>query len=223
MLIADRPELEVLMLRRTKTMAFAADMWVFPGGRVDHLDHAAELESIMTGLTDAEASARLDVETGGLAWWLAACRETLEEAGLLLATQTGEIDVDGMRDRVRADEGVFVYELERHGLTLDARSMEDVARFITPPGPPRRFDARFFMGMAPTDQLPDHDDSEIVDWDWVRPSDALNSDMNLMLVTQWMLEKLTGFDSAEDAMAHARSRHEYQKFQTHGETGWIKI
>ena len=41
MLLANRPELEVLMLRRTKNMAFAGDMWVFPGGRVDQIDKAA--------------------------------------------------------------------------------------------------------------------------------------------------------------------------------------
>lgn len=223
MLLADRPELEVLMLRRTKNMAFAGDMWVFPGGRVDHLDHSAELESIMTGLSDVEASARLGVETGGLAWWLAACRETLEEAGLLLATETVDVDLDAIRNRVREDEGVFVSELERHGLTLDASSLEDVARFITPAGPARRFDARFFMGVAPTDQLPDHDDSEIVDWEWVRPADALAGNKNLMLVTRWMLEKLIRFDTASEAMELARSRSSYQKHQSHGETGWMKL
>jgi 8-oxo-dGTP pyrophosphatase MutT (NUDIX family) len=188
------------------------------------LDHSAELEQLITGLTDVEASSRLEVDSGGLAWWLAACRETLEEAGLLLAANTTDVDVDAMRDRVRLDEGSFVYELNKHGITLDASTMVDVARFITPSGPPRRFDARFFLGIAPTDQLPHHDDSEIVDWRWIKPADAVaDESMNLMLVTQWMLEKLLRFKSAEEAFAFAREQSGYDKFQSHGETGWMKI
>jgi 8-oxo-dGTP pyrophosphatase MutT (NUDIX family) len=224
MLLANRPELEVLMLRRTKNMAFAGDMWVFPGGRVDQIDKAAQLETIMTGLTDAEASARLEVDAGGLAWWLAAIRETLEEAGLLLAANTTNVDVEAMRDRVRDDESSFVYEITRHGITLDATTMEDVARFITPSGPPRRFDARFFLGMAPTDQLPHSDDSEIVDWRWIKPADAIaDESMNLMMVTQWMLEKLIPFQNAEDALTYARNQSKYTKFTEGRETGWIKL
>lgn len=224
MLLADRPELEVLMLRRTKKMAFAGDMWVFPGGRVDHLDHSAELEQLITGLTDLDASNRLEVASGGLAWWLAACRETLEEAGLLLAANTTDVDVDAMRDRVRLDEGSFVYELNKHGITLDASTMVDVARFITPSGPARRFDARFFLGLAPTDQLPHHDDSEIVDWRWIKPADAIaDAEMSLMTVTEWMLEKLVRFSTAAEAMEFASAQSSYEKFQSHGETGWMKI
>lgn len=224
MLLSNRPELEVLMLRRTKNMAFAGDMWVFPGGRVDQIDQAAQLEMLMTGLTDAEASRRLEVEAGGLAWWLAAIRETLEEAGLLLAASSTEVDLKAMRDRVREDESSFVYELKRHGITLDASAMEDVARFITPAGPARRFDARFFLGMAPPEQLPNSDDSEIVDWKWVKPADAIaDESMSLMLVTQWMLEKLAPFRYGEDAMSYARTQSTYRKFTEGRESGWVKL
>ena len=44
------------MLRRTANAAFAADMYVFPGGRVDDVDGAAELEPYCDGLDDATAS-----------------------------------------------------------------------------------------------------------------------------------------------------------------------
>ena len=80
MLLDDRPDLHVLMLRRTARVVFAPDNWVFPGGRVDPDDHAEDFDRIFRGLTDAEASSSLDVDHGGLAWWLAACRETMEEA-----------------------------------------------------------------------------------------------------------------------------------------------
>ncbi|MEZ5340121.1 MAG: hypothetical protein R2706_01350 [Acidimicrobiales bacterium] len=59
---------------------------------VDPDDHHGDFDLICDGLTDREASAILEVERGGLAWWIAACRETLEEAGLLLAA--GDVDPD---------------------------------------------------------------------------------------------------------------------------------
>jgi len=55
-------------------------MYVFPGGRVDDADAAAELEQYCVGLTDAEASALLQLPHGGLAYWVAAIRECFEEA-----------------------------------------------------------------------------------------------------------------------------------------------
>ena len=82
MLVDDRPDLHVLMVRRTARAVFAPDMWVFPGGRVDAEDHAEDFDRMFSGLTDAQASRILELDHGGLAWWLAACRETLEEAGV---------------------------------------------------------------------------------------------------------------------------------------------
>ena len=76
---------EVFMLRRTASAVFAAGMYVFPGGRVDDADGSATIEPCCTGLDDAGASARLGLERGGLAYWVAAVRECFEEAGVLLA------------------------------------------------------------------------------------------------------------------------------------------
>ena len=63
---------EIFMLRRTANAAFAADMYVFPGGRVDDVDGAAELEPYCDGLDDATASRMLGIDHGGLAYWVAA-------------------------------------------------------------------------------------------------------------------------------------------------------
>ena len=43
------------MLKRTAKVVFAAANWVFPGGRVDPDDHAADFDRVTHGLTDAEA------------------------------------------------------------------------------------------------------------------------------------------------------------------------
>ena len=50
MLLDDRPDLQVLMVKRTARAAFAADMWVFPGGRVESTDYEANLDEIETVL-----------------------------------------------------------------------------------------------------------------------------------------------------------------------------
>lgn len=217
MLVDDRPDLHVLMVRRTARMVFAADAWVFPGGRVDPGDHEAELEKLCRGLSDAEASSILGVPHGGLAWWLAACRETFEEAGLLLLAgdPPQDFDLTELRRRVRSDESVFPDLLLELGLTLDVSAIEDVARFITPLGSPRRFDARFFLARTPDDQEPEHDSGEIVDWEWVRPADALErfraGEMTMISPTVRMVSCLARFETADEALEAARRRLPYQR------------
>ena len=73
---------EVLMLQRTKNAAFLGGAYVFPGGSLD--PHDSALHERVRGLDDAQASARLGVPSGGLAYYVAAIRECFEEAGILL-------------------------------------------------------------------------------------------------------------------------------------------
>ncbi len=227
MLVDDQPDLHVLMVRRTARMVFAPAAWVFPGGRVDPEDHHDQFDTMFTGLSDTEASSILDVERGGLAWWLAACRETFEEAGLLLATGDAAVDLDEMRRRVNEDESVFADLLLEHGITLDATSLEEVARFITPLGSPRRFDARFFVATAPHGQIPQHDDGEIEGWEWVRPADALArwsaGEMEMISPTVRMVACLARFDSAESVMQAARRRLPYQRVRVIDPKGEYRV
>lgn len=56
------------------------DTFVFPGGAVDDTDrNDPELPAICTGLDDPTASRVLNVDHGGLAYWVAAIRECFEE------------------------------------------------------------------------------------------------------------------------------------------------
>ena len=87
------PGIEVFMLQRTLKAAFAGGMYVFPGGRVDLADGAAAMEAVCDGLTDDAASELLQIESGGLAFWVAAIRECFEEAGVLLARSATDGDV----------------------------------------------------------------------------------------------------------------------------------
>ncbi len=244
MLVADRPELEVLMVRRTSRLAFAADAWVFPGGRVDAADRGRT--GPWSGRSDTDASAELDTDDG-LAFWLACARETLEEAGLLLGT-VGHGDLDEAREALDAG-GDFVDLLDAGGHHLDFSGIEYVARFITPLGSPRRFDARFFVAEVAADTAAAHDDGEIVDWDWFRPADALDlyaaGEMTLISPTVRMLACLERYDSAAEVVAAGRGAQPmvrvrvidpadryvvvlpgepgYETAELEVESGWVKL
>ncbi len=229
MLVDDRPDLHVLLVHRTSKVVFAPDSWVFPGGRVDPDDHVDDFDRLITGLTDDAASTILGVERGGLAWWLAACRETLEEAGILLAADGVQpnASIDRMRAELATDESVFGDLLLSEGIVLDATLVEEVARFVTPEGPPRRFDARFFIAQAPADQEPSHDEGEIVNWEWVRPDDALarfaDGDMTMMSPTVRMVACLARFATADEAMTAARRRLGYQRVRVAEPDGEYRV
>lgn len=180
---AERP-LEVFMLRRHPRTAFGS-VHVFPGGVVDAADHATDLDALCPGLTDADASTRLGVPNGGRAFWVAAIRESFEEAGVLLAR-------DAHGEPVRFDHHPDVearFEEHRRAVHAGSRSLLEVllaeelvlavdqvryfSHWITPEGEPKRFDTRFFLARAPEGQAYVHDDEELIGSEWVRPADAL--------------------------------------------------
>ena len=76
---------EAFLLQRTHSAAFLGGAHVFPGGALDKADRDTRVLRRVAGLTDDEASTRLGVDAGGLAYWVAAIRECFEEAGILLA------------------------------------------------------------------------------------------------------------------------------------------
>src|SRR5689334_21826809 len=82
---------EVLLLLRRSTLDFSPGAHVFPGGAVDEADRAPEVAAWCTGHTDASASAALGLPSGGLAYFVAAVRECLEEAGLALGVDAAAV------------------------------------------------------------------------------------------------------------------------------------
>ncbi|TMA30117.1 MAG: NUDIX hydrolase [Deltaproteobacteria bacterium] len=171
MIVDDRPDLHVLLLRRRVASQFVPGMDVFPGGGVDAHDGAPEGAPV--DLDDAGASARLGIARGGLAYWAAATRETYEEAGLRLAI------------------GALHY----------------AAHWITPPGPPRRYDTRFFVAALPAGQTPVADQDEAVHAEWVQPARALADfaagARAILPPTAGMLRILASYPSAAELLRAA--------------------
>lgn len=210
--------LEVLMLRRHPEAVFAADAWVFPGGRVDEAD---SVTPIGAGPSDAEASAALGVPSGGLAFWVAAARECFEEAGILLArhvdtgdwldstSETGAARLARCRRDVHAGVTTLAAVLEADGLALDLSGVHYVSHWITPKhrGTARRFDTRFFVAEAPPNQVVSHDAAETVASVWTTPADALArgraGEITLLIPTIANLEALARFSSVDEIVEFA--------------------
>jgi 8-oxo-dGTP pyrophosphatase MutT (NUDIX family) len=218
---------EVFMVRRSLRLVFGGGAHVFPGGAVDDADR--DTEQWCAGLTDEEASAVLGVPRGGLAFWVAAVRECFEEAGFLLAASPdGEplaLDDAATAERfaahrraVDAGERTLADVCAAEDIRLAVDGMHYVSRWITPEGPPRRFDTRFFVCAAPERQTPLHDARETIAHEWVRPADALarhgEGDVDLMVPTVHSLQWLADAgDLAEILRAAAGSdaRGRYQR------------
>jgi 8-oxo-dGTP pyrophosphatase MutT (NUDIX family) len=133
-----RAGLAILLTRRTRTLRFGGDMFVFPGGRLDDedADHAA-----------------------------AAVRETREETG---------IEVDQSR-------------------------LIPLTRWVTPPGLPSRYDARFFAAIVPAGVDVSAASDEVADWRWLTAAEALESiaagELEMWQPTVVTLQQLVGLDS----------------------------
>jgi 8-oxo-dGTP pyrophosphatase MutT (NUDIX family) len=176
--------LEVLMVRRNLQSDFVGGAYVFPGGAVDPLDGGPEAEALSQGRGDLEASILLGLESGGLAYWVAALRETFEEAGLLLATRPAgppllagdeEEEARFVAERALVNKGRrrFLDLCRDEKLHLLAGDVHYFAHWITPRGAPRRYDTRFFVAAAPPGQQAAHDAGETIAETWISPRLAL--------------------------------------------------
>jgi 8-oxo-dGTP pyrophosphatase MutT (NUDIX family) len=221
MLVRDAPDLHVFMLRRNLNADFVGGAHVFPGGAVDPDDGLAEVEARAPGRSDVDASRLLGRPSGGLGFWVAAIRESFEEAGVLLARRRGSagpIDLDDpevagrfarARDALNGRRLRFVDLLADEDLVLDVTSLHLFSHWITPVGMPRRYDTWFFVAEAPEGHTYLHDNLETIESTWIRPTDAIErssrGEVELIFPTFKNLEALTRFDTAAELVDYART------------------
>ena len=162
--------LEVYLVKRARTVDFMAGAHVFPGGRLDKADSAPAACALLSADT-AALHRRLgeDVSpTHAAGLFVAAVRETFEEAGLLLGSLAGGWQLEDARKAVA--EGAQFTTLVG---SIDAAALAPWVRWVTPEISPKRFDARFFLARAPEGQEPKVDGREATEGLWISPQEAL--------------------------------------------------
>jgi 8-oxo-dGTP pyrophosphatase MutT (NUDIX family) len=176
LILIDRSEAvpKVLLGRRHARHRFLPGKFVFPGGRVELRDRKMPA---VTGL-DPRVEAQLLHQTKrpsrdkARAFALAAIRETFEETGLLLGRRLAN-------DFPVPDEQWAAFAKLR--VQPDLTRVHFIARAITPPRRPRRFDTRFFAvdATAVADRVDGvvGMDSELIELVWLPITEAERLDM----------------------------------------------
>jgi len=200
MLVIDRTgrSPKVLLGRRHHGHKFMPGKYVFPGGRVEPADRRM---SAATAL-DAHVEARLmkDVRNPSAqksrGFPLAAIREVFEETGLVLGVKSDapSFPLPGSRgvvERGRAPNDEWT-KFVKSGVAPDLAAVHFIARAITPPGRPRRFDTRFFAvdadAIAARIDGVVGPDTELVELVWLPIEESMKLDMPG--ITMAVLEEL---------------------------------
>ena len=191
--------LEVFLVRRNTVVDFMAGAHVFPGGKVDAADSEPGLLQRLRGTCEPSTAPEL---------YVAAIRETFEEAGVLLSGDFRAAGLDDARLAVARGDS-FASVLEQLGAKLDAGLLAPWARWVTPAVSPKRFDARFFLAAAPVEQLARHDDYETTASVWIEPLEALEhvqrGEMMIAPATYKCLAVLATYRTVAEAFAAARA------------------
>src|SRR5262249_29947532 len=165
---------KVLLGRRHANHKFMPGKFVFPGGRIEPLDRLMPAVSeLHPGAQQKliERVAKPDAEFAR-AFAPAAVRKTAEETGLLLGVK---------RNRPPTVPGEIWTEFAKACVHPDLGQIHFIARAVTPPRRPRRFDTRFLTAdasaIAHTIAGVVGPDSELVELTWVPIQDAAHLDV----------------------------------------------
>jgi 8-oxo-dGTP pyrophosphatase MutT (NUDIX family) len=200
MLVIDRtgPAPKVLLGRRHHGHKFMPGKFVFPGGRVERIDRRMWATTALDGRIEARLMQEMRRPTTEKArgFALAAIREVFEETGLVLGTRMDALPTrsDGIlpplgardarppkpRSAVDAASNEWA-KFAGTGVAPDLAAVHFIARAITPPGRPRRFDTRFFAVDADAvaariDGIVGAD-TELVELVWLPIDESLAPDM----------------------------------------------
>lgn len=188
LILIDRAEAapKVLLGRRHLRHRFMPGKFVFPGGRSEPADRLMAATAPLHERHVARLMQRVRRPSAvkAAAFALAAVRETYEETGLML----------GMRaDRVFKTPPGAWEAFAKAGVMPDLSAVHFIARAITPPKRPLRFDSRFFAAdIAAVAHRADGfvgPEAEFVELVWLPINEARSLDMPG--ITAVVLEELT--------------------------------
>lgn len=169
---------EALLVQRHGQSPFMPGATVFPGGKIDADDSAAETASQAAELPGFEAATAVAAR-------VAAIRELHEEAHVLLARDaegrvphadrvaTLDSTIEGLRQGRRLRSADWHKALRALGLRADPAAVVAFAHWLTPAAEPRRFDTVFFAAQLPPHQRASLDRHETTALRWMAPATAL--------------------------------------------------
>ncbi len=177
---------KVLMGRRNASVRFMPNKFVFPGGRIDPADRSIPVAGVLEEHVEKRLMAGTPVITASRARALAltCIRETFEETGLMLGTK------EFGAPEIAANSPWQAFG--EHGVMPVLEDMRFIARAITPPKRPKRFDTRFFT--IDSRAIVHHvegiigPEAELVELCWVSIDEAMKLD--LPAITQVVLDEL---------------------------------
>ncbi|OGR51850.1 MAG: hypothetical protein A3J80_01180 [Desulfobacula sp. RIFOXYB2_FULL_45_6] len=179
---------EVYLLRRSNKSGFMDGLYVFPGGVVDPEDKGIESWAPYVDL-DPD---KMERQLGGtgisleevLSFSIAAIRETLEEAGVLIASTKGKAGADldhicAFRLNTDLPKSWFRTKIMEENWILSLSSLGRWSHWITPVLMKKRFDTRFFIVFMPQGQTCIPDNTETKHGVWLTPQKALERNLEL--------------------------------------------
>lgn len=207
-LMRDRDEggFEVFFVKRSAGSKFMGGAYVFPGGKVDATDSDVSGLRVVgrTPAGAAEALAESSNADAAIGFFIAALRETFEEAGVLLASIDNVDVLPELRKKLLAG-ATFASVVNEANATLRVDALVPLSRWVTPTAESRRFDARFFMARAPNNQVAMHDNYETTESAWLTPAEALRRAERLEILlpppTLRTLELIRNLKSVDEAIA----------------------
>jgi NUDIX domain. len=205
---------ELLMMERAGHMRFAAGATVFPGGAVDAADR--ELASLLEPpaanaalLSDEDHAARV-----------AAVRETLEEAGLLIGVKE-PVTLEQVMEarRLLVATGALGPVLDEFGWSLDLSRLVPFARWC--PHFSRAFDTFFYLADLGTGAVSlEVDGTENDRVFWMSARDALTATeagtLSVLLPTLMTLHRLAQFET------HAQAKADAHRWPVQTISAWVE-
>lgn len=177
---------KVLMGRRHQNHKFMPGRFVFPGGSVEKDDNRMPVAGILSARTEEALLKKIRRPSSSLcrSLALAAIRETFEETGLMVGSK--------QYGAPESPAGTIWQTFSEHGIFPEIEQLSFIARAITPPGLPKRFDTRFFVAdrhaIAGECEGYVGPDSELTELVWVPLRKAANYEM--YGITRTIIEEL---------------------------------
>ena len=210
----------MFLVRRHEASGFANLAYVFPGGSVIAADTSEASLSLSPTFSPAEAATILSRGDEApseaidcLSYWIAAARELLEEAGVLLhddARSPDRFEITKARLRALANGDDFAESVREMNVELSLDRLMYFSHWRTPAQSSKRYDTRFFITAMPADQVASHCNIETTDSLWISPRAAMErseaKDLRLVYPTRAHITRLLPFDSVGDALDFARTK-----------------